>query len=137
MKRFLFPFVLLVWALVLAGCAGKAMNQPVTSLSVELSDFKFTPDKYAIAAGQQIMLTLNNKGTVAHEFVIIKKGEQVTLPFDADDEDKVYWEHEVEPGNTETVTFTAPLEPGEYEVICGIPGHLEAGMKATLTVASP
>lgn len=136
MKRFLTPLILFILALVLAACGGAAAR-PSTSFSVELSDFKFTPDKFIVPAGQQITLTLSNKGAVEHEFVIIKKGEQVTIPFDADDEEKVYWEHELEPGKTETVTFTAPSEPGEYEVICGVEGHLEAGMKGTLTVVAP
>lgn len=136
MKRFLLPLTLFVLALVLAAC-GSAAARPSTSFSVELSDFKFTPDKFVVPAGQQITLTLTNKGAVEHEFVIIKKGQQVTQPFDADDEDKVYWEHELEAGKTETVTFTAPSEPGEYEVVCGVEGHLEAGMKATLTVVAP
>ncbi|MFO3797895.1 MAG: cupredoxin domain-containing protein [Anaerolineales bacterium] len=136
MKRFLLPLILFALALVLAAC-GSAAARPSTSFSVELSDFKFTPDKFVVPAGQQITLTLTNKGAVVHEFVIIKKGEQVTMPFDEDDEEKVYWEHEVEAGKTETVTFTAPSEPGEYEVVCGVEGHLEAGMKATLTVVAP
>lgn len=134
MKRLL--LVLTILASLVVACGAKAAK-PSTNLSIELSDFKFTPDKFAIPAGQQITLNLTNKGAVQHEFVIIKKGEQVTVPFDNDDEDKVYWEHEVEAGETGTVTFTAPSEPGEYEIICGIEGHLEAGMKATLTVVAP
>ncbi len=134
MKRLWLALVLL--AALLVACGAKAA-QPSTSFSVELSDFKFTPDKFVVPAGQQITLNLSNKGAVEHEFVIIKKGEQVTIPFNEDDEDKVYWEHELEPGKSETVTFTAPSEPGEYEVVCGVEGHLEAGMKATLTVVAP
>ncbi len=134
MKRAL--LVLIILASLLVACGAKAAK-PSTSLSIELSDFKFTPDKFVVPAGQQITLNLTNKGAVKHEFVIIKKGEQVTIPFDQDDEDKVYWEHEVEAGETGTFTFTAPSEPGEYEVVCGVEGHLEAGMKATLTVVAP
>lgn len=134
MKRLWLALMLL--ATLLAACGTQAA-QPSTSFSVELSDFKFTPDKFVVPAGQQITLNLSNKGAVEHEFVIIKKGEQVTIPFNEDDEDKVYWEHELEPGKSETVTFTAPSEPGEYEVVCGVEGHLEAGMKGTLTVVAP
>ena len=35
---------------------------------------------------------------------------------------------------TETVTFTAPTEPGEYQVVCGIEGYLEGGMLGELVV---
>jgi azurin len=37
-------------------------------------------------------------------------------------------------GESDTVTFTAPEEPGDYEYICTFPGHFAAGMKGTLTV---
>ncbi len=136
MKRFTSLPVLLVLVSALAACAVPGTG-PSTSFSVELTEFKFTPDKFIVPASQNITLTMINKGKLPHEFVIIKKGEQVTLPFDEDDEEKVYWEHEVEAGERETVTFIAPPEPGEYEVICGITGHFEAGMKATLTVVAP
>ncbi len=46
--------------------------------------------------------------------------------------DFIYWEVEVEAGETVTETFTAP-EAGTYEVICAIEGHLDAGMRAELT----
>lgn len=38
-------------------------------------------------------------------------------------------------GESDTVTFTAPEEPGEYTYICTFPGHFAAGMKGTLTVS--
>ncbi len=41
---------------------------------------------------------------------------------------------EAQPGATKTETFTAPSEPGTYTIVCGISGHLENGMEATLTV---
>jgi len=37
------------------------------------------------------------------------------------------------PGETATVTFTAPA-PGVYDYICTFPGHALAGMRGTLTV---
>ena len=33
------------------------------------------------------------------------------MPFDEDDEDKVFWEIEAEPGETKSETFTAPGRP--------------------------
>ncbi len=37
-------------------------------------------------------------------------------------------------GETTSVTFTAPEEPGEYDYICTFPGHFSAGMRGTLVV---
>lgn len=37
-------------------------------------------------------------------------------------------------GHSDSVTFTVPKKPGEYEYICSFPGHFAAGMKGTLKV---
>jgi len=37
-------------------------------------------------------------------------------------------------GESDSVTFTAPTEPGKYEYICTFPGHFAAGMKGYLVV---
>jgi len=87
-----------------------------------------------VPAGQQITITLVNQGANEHEWVLLKAGAAVTPPFDEDDEDKVYWEPEVAPGETKTATFTAPGKPRTYEVVCGLPAHIEGGMEATLIV---
>jgi len=120
-------------ALMLSACASSS-NGASTALSIDLSDFAFSPMTASVPAGKEITMNLKNTGKVLHEYVIIKAGEKVTLPFDDDDESKVYWENEVAAGETKTVTFTAPSEAGVYEVVCGQPTHMEAGMKGTLTV---
>lgn len=38
------------------------------------------------------------------------------------------------PGESDTIEFVAPSEPGTYEFLCSFPGHAPAGMKGTLTV---
>lgn len=37
-------------------------------------------------------------------------------------------------GETDSITFTAPEEPGEYDYICTFPGHYAGGMYGTLVV---
>lgn len=116
-------------ALLLAGCGPKAVT-----LNVETSDFKFTPADVEAPAGADVTLVLANVASVEHEWVLFEAGYQVTLPFDADDEGHIYWEGEVEAGETQTFTFVAPSEPGVYQVVCGVAGHSEAGMLGTFTV---
>ena len=41
------------------------------------------------------------------------------------------------PKQTDTITFNAPSEPGEYPYICSFPAHLMAGMKGVLVVQAP
>jgi len=38
------------------------------------------------------------------------------------------------PGESDTVSFAAPKEPGAYTYICSFPGHFAIGMKGVLTV---
>ena len=120
---------LVILSLSLAGCGANK-----TSLTVEMGDFKYTPNTFTVQAGKEITLNLTNKGANLHEFVIFNAGEHVSVPFDDDDEGKIYWEVELDPGKSETVKFTAPSEPGTYDVVCGTPGHIEQGMTGTLTV---
>lgn len=37
-------------------------------------------------------------------------------------------------GETDAITFTAPIEPGEYTFICSFPGHYAGGMVGKLIV---
>lgn len=37
-------------------------------------------------------------------------------------------------GETDTITFAVPDEPGEYDYICSFPGHFSAGMVGKLIV---
>ncbi len=134
MRRFL---VLVMTALLLAlSACGRGQNAS-TTLDVTLSDFKFTPDTFVVPAGKEITLNLKNEGTVEHEFVIMKLGTTVGEHFGPEDEDNIYWEVETAEGESKTVTFIAPSEPGEYQVVCGIEGHLEAGMVGKLVVVKP
>ena len=130
MSRILtFPLIVgaILFGLTACGSAGN-------TIAVTTTDFHFDPTTWTVSAGQPVKLTITNKGANEHEWVLLKKGTAVTQPFDADDEDKVFWEIEAQPGETKTETFTAPSEPGTYTVVCGIPAHLEQGMQATLVV---
>ena len=129
---YFFGFVA-VLSLVLGGCS-PAASGPSTTLNVDLADFSFTPKEYTVPAGKEITLNLNNKGANVHEWVIMKAGTQVSVPFDDNDEGNIYWELDnVQPGEKKSDKFTAP-EPGTYQIVCGTPGHVEHGMVGTLTV---
>ena len=129
-RKLILLSILIVGIFVVAGCGAKEPDK----ISVVTTDFKFEPASWTVSAGNQVEITLQNDGTLEHEWVIIKEGMEVTLPFDADDEEKVYWEIEADPGETKVETFTAPSEAGTYTIVCGTPAHLEQGMSGTLTV---
>lgn len=120
----------IVNALLLAACGPGGPEK----ISVTTTDFLFDPTSWTVTAGKQVELTLKNDGVLSHEWAIIKKGMQVTIPFDEDDAEKVYWEMKAAPRETKTETFTAPSEAGAYTIVCGTPAHLEQGMTGALIV---
>lgn len=130
LRKLFFVLGIAAGLLVLAACGSSGPEK----ISVTTTDFKFDPMTWTVSAGNEVELTIKNEGTLEHEWVLIKKGMEVTMPFDADDEDKVFWEMEAASGETKTETFTAPSEPGTYTIVCGTAGHLEQGMQGTLTV---
>lgn len=132
MKKIVIP-VMLFLVLMLGACGG---GGPSKNLKVNMTDFMFDPAGFTVPAGQEITLTAVNNGAVEHEFVIFKLGTDAGDHFETGDEENIYWEVEVLPGESTTVTFTAPSETGEYYVTCGIEGHLEAGMVGRLAVVS-
>lgn len=129
MKR-LFIVVAMLFSLMLVSCGGGGAN---TALNVTMTDFQFQPNQYTVPAGQQITLNVSNNGGL-HSFVIMKLGTTAGDTFDPEDESNVYWQTELQPGASTTATFTAPSQPGDYEVVCRQPGHITAGMVAKLTV---
>lgn len=133
-KNLLVLVVVLVLSSVLAACGGGSQSGS-TNIESKMSDFVFEPKEWTVPAGKEITITLTNDGAVLHEWVLMSKA--VTVPFDEDDEGNVTWEAEVDAGAKQTFTFTAPSTPGEYLIVCGIPGHLEAGMEGKLKVVAP
>ncbi len=125
--------VAILLSLATAACGGPA--DPSTSIRVTMTDFAFSPNVFTVPAGEGISVEINNNGAVAHSFLIMKAGEQVQAHFTDADKAKVFWEEAtVPPGESVKGSFTAPSEPGEYQIVCGIAGHFEAGMVAKLVV---
>jgi uncharacterized cupredoxin-like copper-binding protein len=134
MKKFsLLIAIMLGSALILTACGGSG---PTTNLRVDMVEFMFNPADYTVPAGQEITLELSNNGAVEHELVIMEFGTEVGADFGDEDEANIYWEAELQPGASGTYTFTAPGEPGEYQVVCGTPGHYLAGMVGKLIVVA-
>ena len=124
----------IILSLMLSACASAANASGTTSLSVDLTDFAFKPNTFRVPAGQEVTVTVANKGANVHEFVIMKAGIKVQPPFGDKDEGNIYWEiDDVQPGQTKSDKFTAPAA-GDYQIVCGTAGHIEMGMVGTLTV---
>lgn len=129
---------LIVLALVVVACGDSA---PVTEIDVTTSDFMFSPDKWTVAAGEEITINISNDGAVTHEWVILQDGVRIESEADLPETEEelladfVYWEEEIESGDSGSFTFTAPAA-GTYQIICAIETHFDAGMHGSLTVAA-
>ena len=133
MKKSSFLLVtLLTLSQVLAACGGG--GEPVTTIDVDMTEQKFTPDEFSVPAGAEITLNLTNSGAEYHELTIKVLGSKVGEKFGKDGNSTEYWTVTANSGDTKTVKFTAPSEPGKYVIECGMPGHFQAGMVATLYV---
>lgn len=127
--------ILVSLALGLVACGANAGAS--TNLSVNMTEFTFNPATFTVPAGKEITLNLNNIGAVEHEFIIMEQGAQVGEDFGDEDMPNIYWQAKQGPGTSGAYTFTAPSQPGEYQVVCGTPGHYMAGMVGKLVVVAP
>ena len=133
MKKF-FTLTILLLALALNACA---QSGPLTKINVDMTDFAFTPNQFTVPADHEITLQVTHDGLVTHDFIIMKYGTEVGEHFNAEDQPNIYWKIEVQPGISDTFTFTAPDQPGTYQIVCGMAGHVEAGMVGSLKVIVP
>jgi len=109
-----------------------------TPVGVTLKEMSIAPSQRFAIAGP-VTFTVTNSGTVVHELVILKTDiPEGAIPVRADDPSRaqepgnVGEAGDIDPGKSETVTFT--LDAGKYVLICNQPGHYAAGMHTSFTV---
>jgi len=127
--------VLLVLAVLLTGCGGgggsRQQSQAPSSsgstttsqaatreITIVLSDFKFEPEEITVKRGERVRLTLQNKGTVAHDWTV--RDLNLASP-------------RVQPGQTATYEFTVD-RVGTFTSVCVEAGHEALGMTGRLIV---
>lgn len=113
---------------------------------------KFDVTKIEAEAGSQLTITLVNSGSLpkaamGHNLVVLKKDANsgafataaMTSPqteyIPAAMKDQVLATTKLlGPGESDSITFTVPSEPGEYVYLCSFPAHFMAGMKGVIVV---
>lgn len=145
------------------GAGGGEIDNSNVDFTIEMSEYKFTPDTIRVKAGQEVRILLENKGEKEHEILIgrqVNMEEGVPGGFESDlfDHDPSLvqasgsegfhqgspeeiadegYHVELEPGATGTLVFTIPAsKAGEWEMGCFIDDgqHYEEGMHGTLIV---
>ena len=127
---------------VLAGCSSNddqvgslstdPAPTPVTDLTVTAKEFDYDTATWAVPHGETITITLTNDGTIPHEWAILKAGVHIDHRTQFR-EDMVLFEVEsLKEGTSATQTFSLD-QPGHYQIICALEGHLDAGMRGDIT----
>jgi uncharacterized cupredoxin-like copper-binding protein len=126
--------ILVFLTILMSMLAACAKSGPSTKINFTMTDFAFNPSEFTVPAGEEITLHVTHQGTMEHSFIIMKYEKDAGVMFDDEDKVNIFWEVDLQPGDSETVIFTAPEKPGTYQVICGMPGHLQSGMIGKLIV---
>jgi uncharacterized cupredoxin-like copper-binding protein len=107
------------------------------AVAVELSEWKVVPSPAAAAAGP-VSFAVTNKGTMIHEFVVVKtdlKGDALPVVDHKIDESALTPVDEIE--DIEAAASPAldvTLDAGHYVLLCNIETHYEQGMHADFDV---
>lgn len=104
---------------------------PTTAVTFRADEFAYRPADAEVLSGS-VEVTLANRGQVGHELVVLAPGVHITSRDQFDETMSLLTIPSIAPGSE--VTATVDLPPGAYQVVCLLPGHLEAGMSATLEV---
>lgn len=91
----------------------------VKEVKVIAREWSIEPGALTLEAGRATSLVLENRGALEHDLTIPALNVKLTVPA----------------GQSGSTTVTAD-KTGEYEMLCSIPSHKEAGMRGTLTVAT-
>jgi len=130
--------------------ASESLSKKVTEMPSEWVDgpdrrinlgteagLRFDQDLITVHAGSRVALTLTNSDDMFHNVVIVEPDAAnpvgvaaMNLGLDADAleyiprmDEVLYHSSMLGPGQTETIYFVVPEEPGDYEFVCTFPGH--------------
>jgi uncharacterized cupredoxin-like copper-binding protein len=110
----------------------------VNNVTIKMGEYFFKPKDVTTPAGK-VAITAPNEGKIEHELVLLKTdvnpgklktekdGEVIEDAYSGPGEIP-----DVEAGETGKTTLN--LRPGQYVMICNVPGHYKAGMYGRVTV---
>lgn len=110
---------------------------PAVSDAANADKRTLPPGDIVVGRGETVRFVVRNDGKVMHEMVIgtmqqLKEHGEMMKKFPNMEHDEPYMAH-VAPGKTEELVWQF-TRPGEFHYACLLPGHMEAGMIAKITV---
>lgn len=138
--------ILTILAIITLSAALQTRAEDAAEVTLTADKVQFIYDKtaFTVKAGQKVKLTLVNPADSVtrqpHNVLIVKPGKKDAVGMAAnqgltdpefittkqavpDSEDILHHSKLVQPGDEDTIEFTAPEEPGEYPYLCTYPGH--------------
>ena len=113
-------------------CGAAAMAQPAPTVMVQMSNFKFTPNKIVLDHGRPYVLRLVNVAGGGHDFTAPTFFSAANIA-PADRHFMAEGEVEVPAGQAIDIHLTAPAA-GSYKVKCSHAFHKMFGMSGTIVV---
>jgi azurin len=145
--------ILLAFTCAFVGCSRGVENAQPKLVEITGSDeMKFDVTTFEVKPGQKVTVTLTSIGelpkeAMAHNWVLLEKGTDAaklaaagadhpeTDYIPADQATHVLFKTKMlGPDDSDSITFTAPTDPGPYDYICTFPDHYTNGMKGVMTV---
>ena len=108
---------------------GRSHAPPTSEPTVSATEFAFDPTDLAVPADEEVTVELVNDGGTVHNWTVLD--EEIADESEFDEALVVGGVPDVNGGQAGTGALT--LEVGEYQVICTIAGHLDAGMQGRVT----
>jgi len=122
----------LACAVLLVGCAPDPYQTISTSIQVSYREDDFSPRQWKVPSGQQIDLTLDNFTPVTRAWILMAR--PVEVPLQDTDRQWIFFEAQAPANTTQTLSFSAPNAPGEYDIILDPAASAEDGWVGKLVV---
>lgn len=125
---------------------------PVSEITIEPvgNKMEFAQTEFTVEAGTEVTITFENTATspaMQHNVVVLTSDDDEVVQrvgtagmqagaenqYVPEDEAVLAYTDMAKPGETVSVTFEAPSEPGTYTYVCTFPGHWTT-MQGTMTV---
>ena len=110
-------------------------NQTIVDIAAIPHQLKYNLNNFSVKAGSKVKITFLNPDVIPHNLLIVEPGSRAeignqAIAMGADAVKKapknskiLHGTKMLEAGQKETLEFTAPSKPGDYEFICTFPGH--------------